>query len=194
MLTWLLDLIAGGLTRLYGRPLGHDVAIVFLLALVLSVVVASRWNRPGAPGITAAVGVPLMSPAGMARLLADATAMARGAAGARATALAIAALVVAWLVNLVPLALGASLAVQGELARGVIYTLLAYLWIWMFLGLLPVWLLVGWYEHGVWASLAGNGLMFLVLSTPEWLMARAHRAAPAAGDLPARPAAKEGAP
>jgi len=36
--------------------------------------------------------------------------------------------------------------------------------------------------------------MFLVLNSPEWLMARALRAAQKAGDLTARPAAKEGAP
>jgi len=36
--------------------------------------------------------------------------------------------------------------------------------------------------------------MLLALSAPEWLLARAHRAAPAAGDVTAHAAAKEGAP
>jgi hypothetical protein len=194
MLAWLLDAIASGLTRLYGRPLGHDVAIVFLVAFVLTIIVAARWSRSGSSGVTAAVSMPLMSPSGAMRLLATACAMLRGASPARASALAILALVVAWLINLFPLAVGASLGAQGEIARGVIYALLGYLWIWMFLGLLPIWFVVGWYEWGFWQSLVGNGLMFLVLSSPEWLMTRALRAAQTAGDLTARPAAKEGAP
>jgi hypothetical protein len=191
---WILDLIAGALTRLYGRPLGHDVAVVFLLALVLTIIVAARWNRPGAAAVTASVGVPLMSPSGAMRLLATAVMMARGAYPMKATALAIAAAVVAWLIHLFPLAVGASLVAQGDIARGVIYALLGYLWIWMFLGLLPIWLIVGWYEYGLWQSLLGNGLMFVVLSAPEWLMARANRAAQKAGDFTAHRAAKEGTP
>ena len=191
MLAWLLDPIATGLTRLYGRPLGHDVAIVFLLAFVLTVVVAARWSRSG---ITAALGMPLMSPAGTMRLLVTTFAMWRAARGACAVAWALAASVVAAVVTMLPLAVGTSLVIQGEIARGVIYTLLGYLWIWMFLGLLPVWLVAGWYEYGFWQSVLGNGLLFLVLSSPEWLMARAHRAAPAADDLTAHAAAKEGAP
>lgn len=194
MLAWLLDAVASGLTRLYGRPLGHDVAVVFLVAFVATIIVAARWSRSGASGVTAAVGVPLMSPSGAMRLLATTATMARGAYPAKATALAIVALVVAWLINLFPLAVGASLVAQGEVARGVIYALLGYLWIWMFLGLLPIWFIVGWYAYGVWQSLVGNALMFLVLSAPEWLMARAHRAAQKAGDLTAHPAAKEGTP
>ena len=27
----------------------------------------------------------------------------------------------------------------------------------MFLGLLPIWLVIGWYEWGFWQSLVGNG-------------------------------------
>ena len=64
----------------------------------------------------------------------------------------------------------------------------------MFLGLLPIWVVAGWYEYGFWQSLLGNGLMLLALSAPEWLLARAHRAAPAAGDVTAHAAVKEGAP
>ena len=83
--------------------------------------------------------------------------MLRGASPAKGSALAILALVVAWLINLFPLAVGASLRAQGEIARGVIYALLGYLWTWMFLGLLPIWLVIGWYEWGFWQSLVGNG-------------------------------------
>jgi len=157
MLAWLLDAIASGLSRLYGRPLGHDVAIVFLVAFVFTIIVAARWSRFGSSGVTAAVSAPLMSPSGAMRLLATASAVLRGASPAKGSALAILALVVAWLMNLFPLAVGASLGAQGEIARGVIYALLGYLWIWMFLGLLPIWLVIGWYEWGFWQSLVGNG-------------------------------------
>jgi hypothetical protein len=194
MLAWLLDPIAAGLTRLYGRPLGHDVAIVFLLAFVLTVVVAARWSRSGSSGVTAALGVPLMSPSGTLRLVIATATMWRHAAGAQALGLAVAASLLALVLSVCPLALGASLVIQGEIARGVIYTLLGYLWIWMFLGLLPLWLVAGWYEYGFWQSVLGNGLLFLVLSAPEWLMARAHRAAPSAGDVTAHAAANEGSP
>jgi TM2 domain-containing membrane protein YozV len=194
MLAWLLDPIAAGLTRLYGRPLGHDVAIVFLLAFVLTIVVAARRSRPGSSGVTAALGVPLMSPSGTRRLLTTTLALWRGSAGTQAVSCALAATVIAVVVTAFPLAVGASLVLHGEIARGIIYTLLGYLWIWIFLGLLPVWLLAGWYEYGFWQSVLGNGLLFLVLSSPEWLMARAHRAAPAAGDVTAHAAANEGAP
>jgi hypothetical protein len=105
-------------------------------------------RRSGSSGVTAAVGVPLMSPAGARRLLATASAVLRGASSAKATALAILALVVACSVHLLPLAIGASLGAQGEVARGVVYALLGYLWIWMFLGLLPIWFVVGWYAWG----------------------------------------------
>ncbi len=191
MLAWLLDPIAAGLTRLYGRPLAHDVAIVFLLAFVLTVIVAARWSRSG---ITAAVGVPLMSPWGTLRLLGATAAMWRGPGGTRAAMPALAACLLASALTVLPLAVGARLVLDGEVAPAVIYTLLGYLWIWMFLGLLPIWIVAGWYAYGFWQSLLGNGLMFLVLSAPEWLMARAHRAAPAAGDVTAHAAAKEGAP
>jgi hypothetical protein len=191
MLAWLLDPIAAGLTRLYGRPLGHDVAAVFLVAFVLTIVVAARWSRSG---ITAALGVPLMSPSGTIRLLGMTAAMWRQGRAPHAIVFALAASVIAVALTMFPLTVGISIALQGEVPRGVIYTLLGYLWIWIFLGLLPVWLVAGWYEYGFWQSVLGNGLLFLVLSSPEWLMARAHSAAPAAGDLTARAAAKEGAP
>jgi hypothetical protein len=191
MLAWLLDPIAAGLTRLYGRPLAHDVAIVFLLAFVLTVIVAARWSRSG---ITAAVGVPLMSPWGTLRLLDATAALWRGPGGARAAMPALAACLLASSLTVLPLAVGARRVLEGEVAPAVIYTLLGYLWIWMFLGLLPIWIVAGWYAYGFWQSLLGNGLMFLVLSAPEWLMARAHRAAPAADDATAHAAAKEGAP
>ena len=194
MLAWLLDPIAAGLTRLYGRPLGHDVAIVFLLAFVLTVVVAARWSRSGSSGVTAALGVPLMSPSGTLRLLGATATMWRHARGAHAVVWAVAASVVALALSVFPLALGASLVIQGEIVRAVIYTLLGYLWIWMFLGLLPLWLVAGWYEYGLWQSVLGNGLLFLVLSAPEWLMARAQRAPPSAGDVTAHAAANEGSP
>ena len=194
MLAWLLDPIAAGLTRLYGRPLGHDVAIVFLLAFVVTLVVAARWSRPGSSGVTAAVGVPLMSPAGTRRLLATTLAMWRAPRGMQPVLCALAASIIAVALTALPLAMGASLVLQGDVARGVIYTLLGYLWIWTFLGLLPVWLVAGWYEYGFWQSVLGNGLLFLLLRSPEWLMARAHRAAPVAGDVPAHAAANEGAP
>jgi len=194
MLAWLLDPIAAGLTRLYGRPLGHDVAIVFIVALVLTVVVAARWSRSGSSGVTAALGVPLMSPSGTLRLFAKTSRMWQQAHGIRTVLWALAASLVAAGLSVLPLAVGASLVAQGETARGVIYTLLGYLWIWMFLGLLPVWLVAGWYAYGFWPSVLGNGLLFLVLSSPEWLMARAHRAAPEAGDATAHAAANEGAP
>jgi len=194
MLAWLLDPIAAGLTRLYGRPLGHDVATVFIIALVLTVVVSTRWSRSASSGVTAAVGVPMMTPLGTIRLLAATSRIWRRQAGAHAAVWAIGASLVAVGLSAFPLAVGASLVSQGEIARGVIYTLLAYLWIWMFLGLLPVWLLAGWYAYGFWPSLLGNGLLFLLLSSPEWLMARARRAAPDAGDATARAAAHEGAP
>src|SRR5438876_468091 len=117
MLAWLLDAIASGLSRLYGRPLGHDVAIVFLVAFVFTIIVAARWSRFGSSGVTAAVSAPLMSPSGAMRLLATASAVLRGASPAKGSALAILALVVAWLINLFPLAVGASLRAQGENAR-----------------------------------------------------------------------------
>lgn len=194
MLAWLLDPIAAGLTRLYGRPLGHDVAIVFIVALVLTVVVAARWSRFGASGVTGAVGVPLMSPSGTMRLFTMTSRIWQQARGSRGIVWSVAASLVAVAISVFPLAVGASLMIQGEIARGVIYTLLGYLWIWMFLGLLPVWFVAGWYAYGFWPSLLGNGLLFLVLSSPEWLMARAHRAAPEAGDVTAHAAANEGAP
>src|SRR5262249_53996499 len=140
MLAWLFDSIAAGLTRLYGRPLGHDVAVVFLVAFVLTVVVAARWSRSG---VTAALGLPLMSPSGTIRLLGTTAAMWRQGRAPRAVAFALAASVIAVALTIFPLAVGTSLALQGEIARGVIYTLLGYLWIWIFLGLLPVWLVAG---------------------------------------------------
>ena len=42
MLAWFLDPIAAGLTRIYGRSLGHDVAVVFVVAFVLTVIVTAR--------------------------------------------------------------------------------------------------------------------------------------------------------
>jgi hypothetical protein len=192
MLAWLLDPIAAGLTRIYGRSLGHDVAVVFVVAFVLTVIVATRWSRSG---ITAAVGVSVMSPRGTLRLLATTTPVVwRGTGGPKAVAATLAASVVAAALTVLPLVVGTWLVLDGELARGVIYTLLGYLYIWMFLGLLPIWVVAGWYEYGFWQSLLGNGLMLLALSVPEWLLARAHRAAPAAGDVTAHAAAKEGAP
>src|SRR5207249_9866413 len=95
MLAWLLDAIASGLSRLYGRPLGHDVAIVFLVAFVFTIIVAARWSRFGSSGVTAAVSAPLMSPSGAMRLLATASAVLRGASPAEGSALAILAPVVA---------------------------------------------------------------------------------------------------
>src|SRR5437899_217973 len=83
MLAWLLDAIASGLSRLYGRPLGHDVAIVFLVAFVFTIIVAARWSRFGSSGVTAAVSAPLMSPSGAMRLLATASAVLRGASPAK---------------------------------------------------------------------------------------------------------------
>ena len=192
MLAWLLDPIAAGLTRIYGRSLGHDVAVVFVVAFVFTVIVATRWSRSG---ITAAVGVSVMSPRGTLRLLSTTMpAVWRGTAGVRAATLALAASVVAAALTALPLVVGTWLALDGELVRGVIYMLLGYLYIWMFLGLLPIWVVAGWYEYGFWQSVLGNGLMLLALSAPEWLLARAHRAAPAAGDVTAHAAAKEGAP
>jgi hypothetical protein len=192
MLAWLLDPIAAGLTRIYGRSLGHDVAIVFLVAFVVTVIVAARWSRSG---ITAAVGVSVMSPRGTLRLLTTTMpAVWRGTGGATAAAFALAASLVAAGLTVLPLVVGTWLVVDGEPVRGIIYTLLGYLYIWMFLGLLPIWVVAGWYEYGFWQSLLGNGLMLLALSAPEWLLARAHRAAPAAGDVTAHAAAKEGAP
>jgi hypothetical protein len=192
MLAWLLDPIAAGLTRIYGRSLGHDVAIVFLVAFVVTVIVAARWSRSG---ITAAVGVSVMSPRGTLRLLTTTMpAVWRGTGGATGAAFALAASLVAAGLTVLPLVVGTWLVVDGEPVRGIIYTLLGYLYIWMFLGLLPIWVVAGWYEYGFWQSLLGNGLMLLALSAPEWLLARAHRAAPAAGDVTAHAAAKEGAP
>jgi hypothetical protein len=135
-----------------------------------------------------------MSPSGTIRLFATTSTIWRQAGGGQAVVWALAASLVALGLSMLPLAVGASLVAQGEIARGIIYTLLGYLWIWMFLGLLPVWLLTGWYAYGFWQSVLGNGLLFLLLSSPEWLMARAHRAAPEAGDLTAPAAANEGAP
>src|SRR5439155_26745468 len=80
MLAWLLDAIASGLSRLYGRPLGHDVAIVFLVAFVFTIIVAACWSRFGSSGVTAAVSAPLISPSGAMRLLGH---RLRGAAGRR---------------------------------------------------------------------------------------------------------------
>ncbi len=192
MLAWFLDPIAAGLTRIYGRSLGHDVAVVFVVAFVLTVIVTARWSRSG---ITAAVGMSVVSPRGTLRLLTTTTpAIWRGTGGAKAAALALGASVLAAALTALPLVIGTWLVLDGELARGVIYTLLGYLYIWVFLGLLPIWVVVGWYEYGFWQSLLGNGLMLLALSAPEWLLARAHRAAPAAGDVTAHAAAKEGAP
>src|SRR5215467_11019550 len=81
MLAWLLDPIAAGLTGLYGSPLGHDVAIVFIVALVLTIVVAARRSRFGSAGVTAAVGVPLMSPSGTMRLFTTTSKRLRQAQG-----------------------------------------------------------------------------------------------------------------
>src|SRR5947199_6154624 len=139
MLAWLLDAIASGLSRLYGRPLGHDVAIVFLVAFVFTIIVAARWSRFGSSGVTAAVSAPLMSPSGAMRLLATASAVLRGASPAKGSALAILALAVAWLINLYPLAVRAILRAQGRSARGVVHALLGYLWAWVVPGLVPTW-------------------------------------------------------
>ena len=194
MLAWLLEPIASGLTRIYGRPLGHDVAVVFVVAFVLTVLVATRWTRSGASGVTAALGVPMMSPSGTLQLLVTALRQCRHPRDRRSVALTAAACVLASLVTLVPLVVGGRIAMQGDVARGVVYTLLGYLWIWMFLGLLPIWIVAGWYEYGFWPSLLGNGLMFVMLCAPQWLLARARRAAPAAGDPTAHAAAEEGTP
>jgi hypothetical protein len=110
MLAWLLDPIAAGLTRLYGRPLGHDVAVVFFLAFVVTVIVAARWSRSSASGVTAALGVPLMSPWGTLRLFAATATMWRHARGAHAVGWAVAASLVALVLSVCPLALGASLS------------------------------------------------------------------------------------
>jgi hypothetical protein len=194
MLAWLLEPIASGLARIYGRPLSHDVAVVFVVAFVLTVLVATRWSRSGASGVTAAFGVPMMSPSGTLQLLVTAPRLCRHPRELRSVALTIAACVLATLVTLLPLVVGSSIAMQGDIPRGVVYTLLGYLWIWMFLGLLPIWIVAGWYEYGFWQSLLGNGLMFVMLCAPQWLLARARRAEPAAGDPTAHAAAEEGTP
>ena len=192
MLAWLLDPSAAGLTRIYGRALGHDVAVVFVVAFVLTVIVAARWTRSG---VAVAVGVSLMSPRETLRLLTITTpAIWRDRRGAKRAALALAASTIAAALTVLPIIAGAWLVLDGELARGVIYMVLGYLYIWVFLGLLPIWVVAGWYQYGFWQSLVGNGLMLLALSAPQWLLARAHRAAPAAGDVTAHAAAKEAAP
>jgi hypothetical protein len=193
MLAWLLEPIASGLTRIYRRPLGQDVAVVFVVAFVLTILVAARWRRSGVAGVTAALGVPMMSPSGTLRLLIT-TRYEWHRRELRSLTLTVAACVLASLLTLFPLVIGGSIAAQGDIARGVVYTLLGYLWIWMFLGLLPIWIAAGWYEYGFWQSLLGNGLMFVMLCAPQWLLARARRAAPAAGDPTAHAAAEEGTP
>ena len=101
MLAWLLDPIAAGLTHLYGRALGHDVAVVFVVAFVLTVIVAARWSRSG---VTAAVGVSLMSPRGTLRLLTTTTpAIWRGTGGAKAAALTLLASGIAAGLTVLPL-------------------------------------------------------------------------------------------
>src|SRR5438094_9995848 len=113
MLAWLLDAIASGLSRLYGRPLGHDVAIVFLVAFVFTIIVAARWSRFGSSGVSAAVRAPLMSPSGAMRLLATASAFLHGSPQAMGSALAIMALGVACLISLFAFAVQDSLRPQG---------------------------------------------------------------------------------
>jgi hypothetical protein len=194
MLAWLLEPIASGLTRIYGRPLGQDVAVVFVVAFVLTVLVATRWTRSGAAGVTAALGVPMMSPSGTLQLLVTAPRQCGHPRELRRVALTVAACLIATLVTLFPLVVGGSIAMHDDIPRGVVYTLLGYLWIWMFLGLLPIWIVAGWYEYGFWQSVLGNGLMFVMLFAPQWLLARARRAAPAAGDPTAHAAANEGTP
>src|SRR5262249_40616233 len=114
--------------------------------------------------------------------------------GAHAVAFALAASVIALALTAFPLAVWIGLAFQCEIPRCVIYALLGYLWIWIFLCLLPVWLVAGCYEYDFLRTVLGYGLPVLVLSSPEWMMARGHRAAPAAGGLTAHAAPKEGAP
>jgi len=193
MLAWLLEPIASGLTCIYGRPLGQDVAVVFVVAFVLTVILAARWSRSGVSGVTAALGVPMMNPSGTLWLLIT-TRHEWRRRELQSLALTVAACVLAFLLTLFPLVIGSSIAMQGDIARGVVYALLGYLWIWMFLGLLPMWIAAGWYEYGFWQSLLANGLMFVMLCAPQWLLARARRAAPAAGDPTAHPAAEEGTP
>lgn len=138
MLAWLLDPIAGGLSQVYGRPLGHDVAVVFLLVFAAVIVLAIRWKtiKPGILGRTAPLA--LVRPTGVRRLLDTASTLLRGAPGARATVLVLVAVVIVWAVNVVPLGIGVALTAQGEPVRGVIYAALGYLWIWLFLALLPI--------------------------------------------------------
>ena len=136
-----------------------------------------------------------MSPRETLRLLTITTpAIWRDWRGAKRAALALAASTIAAALTVLPIIAGAWLVLDGELARGVIYMVHGYLYIWVFLGLLPIWVVAGWYQYGFWQSLVGNGLMLLALSAPQWLLARAHRAAPAADDVTAHEAAKEGAP
>jgi hypothetical protein len=192
MLAWLLDPIAGGLSQVYGRPLGHDVAVVFLLAFVAAIVLAVRWSAVRPTILGAGAPLSLVRPPGLRRAWRAASTLRHDAPGRRVTALGRAAFGIAVAVNLVPLGLGASLVGQGEPVRGAIYAALGWLWVWFFVALLPVWFLIGWYEYGFWLSLLGNGLAFLVLSAPEWLLIRANRAAKRADDFTTGPATVEG--
>jgi len=161
----LLGSIADALTALYGRPVGRDAALVFVVAFVLTLIVTARWKTlRSTPLASGPFSLPVLNPAGHRR----------GASMAASTTLMVLALLVAWAINLMPLAIAATLIADGEPLRGVIYAALGYGWIWAFLALLPIWLVVGWYEYGVWTSLVGNSLMFLLLSVPGWLMAGAH--------------------
>src|SRR5438094_6932919 len=113
MLAWFLDPIAAGLTRIYGRSLGHDVAVVFVV--VLTVIVTARWSRSG---ITAAVGMSVVSPRGTLRLLTTTTpAIWRGTGGAKAAALAPGASGLGAALTALPLVIGTWLVLAGWLAR-----------------------------------------------------------------------------
>jgi hypothetical protein len=157
MITSLLDFIAGGLGLLYGRPLGHDAATVFLIAFGLTLLLSSRrwmWMSPppSAVGGTGPLGI--------------------------------AAAILRWGIYLVPLVVGLHFLAQEDIARSLIYTALAIVWIHAFAPFLPLWIAVGWYGYGLWPSLLGNGLMFVALSVPGWLLTHAPRAHGAGGGRP----------
>lgn len=186
----LLASIAEALTALYGHPVGRDTALVFVVALVLTVVMTARWktlrSTPLASGPFRLFPLPTQ---GWARTAASGR--GHNGATAAATLLMVLALFVAWGINLAPLALGATVIAEGDIAHGLLYTILGYAWIWAFVALLPIWLVVGWYQYGVGASLIANSLMFVLLSVPGWLMAGAHRSARMASP-PAPRVKKEG--
>lgn len=111
--------------------------------------------------------------------------LVKGSHNIRATIYAILALMLSWVYALGPLGVGLYFLTQAEMLKALVVPILIYLYVWLFLAFWPVWFLLGWYHEGFVASLLGTGITAVILLAPDWLMARAMRAAEKAAEIDA---------